>query len=70
VTDFFAWLDAAGIAALVDIEPLHVAAYVEALGRDHGRGGSRLGKYQRSARRIMPHPNPPIGERQGIPTLQ
>jgi integrase/recombinase XerC len=25
VTDFFAWLDAAGIATLVDIEPLHVA---------------------------------------------
>ena len=24
VTDFFAWLDAAGIVALVDIEPLHV----------------------------------------------
>jgi integrase/recombinase XerD len=31
VTDFFAWLDAAGIVALVDIEPLHVAAYIEAL---------------------------------------
>jgi site-specific recombinase XerD len=31
VTDFFAWLDAAGIVALVDIEPLHVATYIEAL---------------------------------------
>jgi integrase/recombinase XerD len=31
VTDFFAWLDAAGVLALVDIEPLHVATYIEAL---------------------------------------
>jgi integrase/recombinase XerD len=31
VTDFFAWLDAAGIVALIDIEPLHVATYIEAL---------------------------------------
>jgi site-specific recombinase XerD len=31
VTKFFAWLDAAGIKTLVDIEPLHVAVYVEAL---------------------------------------
>jgi Phage integrase, N-terminal SAM-like domain len=31
VTDFFAWLDAAGIVVLVDIEPLHVATYIEAL---------------------------------------
>jgi hypothetical protein len=28
---FFAWLDAAGIRTLVDIEPLHVATYIEAL---------------------------------------
>src|SRR4051794_38804477 len=28
---FFAWLEQRGIAELVDIEPLHVAAYVEAL---------------------------------------
>ena len=28
VTDFFVWLDAAGIVALVDIEPLHVATYI------------------------------------------
>jgi site-specific recombinase XerD len=31
VTDFFGWLDAAGILLLVDIEPLHVATYIEAL---------------------------------------
>jgi site-specific recombinase XerD len=31
VTDFFAWLDAAGILVLVDIEPLHVATYIESL---------------------------------------
>jgi hypothetical protein len=31
VTDFFAWFYVAGIAALVDIEPLHVATYIEAL---------------------------------------
>src|SRR3954447_18348115 len=28
---FFAWLEQRGITELVDIEPLHVAAYVEAL---------------------------------------
>src|SRR6202140_3153844 len=28
VTEFFAWLDAAGIVALIDIEPLHVATYI------------------------------------------
>src|SRR3954463_15265605 len=28
---FFAWLEQRGIAELVEIEPLHVAAYVEAL---------------------------------------
>ena len=31
VTDFFAWLEAAGIAAMIDIEPLHVATYIEEL---------------------------------------
>jgi site-specific recombinase XerD len=31
VTDFFAWLDGASIGTLVDIEPLHVATYIEAL---------------------------------------
>src|SRR3954470_17655555 len=28
---FFAWLEQRGVTELVDIEPLHVAAYVEAL---------------------------------------
>lgn len=28
---FFAWCDDAGIGQLVDIEPIHVAAYVESL---------------------------------------
>jgi site-specific recombinase XerD len=32
VTEFFAWIDQHKIGQLVDIEPLHVAAYVEALG--------------------------------------
>jgi len=32
VTEFFAWVDRYKIGQLVDIEPLHVAAYVEALG--------------------------------------
>jgi integrase/recombinase XerD len=32
VTDFFAWVDRHTIGQLVDIEPLHVAAYIEALG--------------------------------------
>jgi site-specific recombinase XerD len=32
VTDFFAWVERHKIGSLVDIEPLHVAAYVETLG--------------------------------------
>src|SRR5450432_3775603 len=32
VTEFFAWVDRHNIGQLVDIEPLHVAAYIEALG--------------------------------------
>jgi hypothetical protein len=31
VTEFFAWVDRHRIGQLVDIEPLHVAAYIEAL---------------------------------------
>jgi integrase/recombinase XerD len=31
VTDFFAWCDHHKIGPLVDIEPLHVATYIEAL---------------------------------------
>jgi site-specific recombinase XerD len=30
-SSFFAWLEQHGIVELVDIEPVHVAAYVEAL---------------------------------------
>jgi integrase/recombinase XerD len=32
VTEFFAWVERHKIGQLVDIEPLHVAAYVETLG--------------------------------------
>jgi site-specific recombinase XerD len=39
VTDFFAWLDAAGIVALVDIEALHVATYIEAVSTATGGAG-------------------------------
>jgi site-specific recombinase XerD len=31
VTRFFAWCDRHQLGQLVDIEPLHVAAYIEAL---------------------------------------
>jgi site-specific recombinase XerD len=31
VCSFFAWLEQHGITELVDIEPIHVAAYVETL---------------------------------------
>jgi len=34
VTRFFAWCDRHKIGELTDIEPLHVAAYVEGLGKD------------------------------------
>ena len=33
VGDFLAWLEKAGIASIVDVASLHVAAYVEDLGR-------------------------------------
>jgi site-specific recombinase XerD len=33
VTRFFAWVDRHKLGEIADIEPLHVAAYVEALGR-------------------------------------
>ena len=35
VCRFFAWCDHAKLGALVDIEPIHVAAYIEALQRDY-----------------------------------
>jgi hypothetical protein len=31
---FFAWCDKHKIGEIADIEPLHVAAYIEALGKD------------------------------------
>src|SRR5471032_2222078 len=31
---FFAWVDRHKIGEIADIEPLHVAAYIEALGKD------------------------------------
>jgi site-specific recombinase XerC len=35
VGEFLAWCDSQGVASIVDIEPLHVGAYVEALTRSH-----------------------------------
>jgi hypothetical protein len=35
VCRFFAWCDDAKLGELADIEPLHVAAYIEALLRDY-----------------------------------
>src|SRR4051794_15754405 len=32
---FFAWCDQHRLGGLADIEPLHIAAYIEALGRDY-----------------------------------
>lgn len=37
VRDFFAWCDARGVRELRAIEPIVVAAHVEALGREHSR---------------------------------
>jgi site-specific recombinase XerD len=34
VVRFFAWVDRHKIGEIADIEPLHVAAYIEALGKD------------------------------------
>ena len=34
VTRFFVWVDRHKLGQLADIEPLHVAAYVEALGQE------------------------------------
>jgi site-specific recombinase XerD len=35
IGEFFAWCERQGLASIVDIEPLHVGAYVEALTRSH-----------------------------------
>jgi site-specific recombinase XerD len=32
--EFLVWCDAAGIASIADVKPLHVAAYIEQLGRE------------------------------------
>jgi integrase/recombinase XerD len=37
VAQFSAWCDANGLRDLVDIEPVHVAAYIEVLGRTHSK---------------------------------
>jgi integrase/recombinase XerC len=33
--EFLAWCEAAGVASIADVKPLHVAAYIEQLGREH-----------------------------------
>jgi integrase/recombinase XerD len=35
VSDFFAWCEESGLRELAALEPVHVAAYVEQLGRTH-----------------------------------
>ena len=35
IGEFLAWYERQGIASIVDIEPLHVGAYVEAVTRSH-----------------------------------
>jgi integrase/recombinase XerD len=37
VAQFSAWCDANGLRDLVDIEPVHIAAYIEVLGRTHSK---------------------------------
>src|SRR5271168_5158329 len=32
--EFLAWCESAGVASLADVRPLHVAAYIEQLGRE------------------------------------
>ena len=34
VREFLAWCESAGVASIIDVRPLHVAAYIEQLGRD------------------------------------
>jgi site-specific recombinase XerD len=35
VADFFRWMEAAGLTDLKQLQPVHVAAYVEQLGQTH-----------------------------------
>ena len=48
VTRFLAWVDRHKLGELADIEPLHVAAYVEALGKDFEKRSNSI--WPRSAR--------------------
>jgi integrase/recombinase XerC len=32
--EFLAWCESAGVASIIDVRPLHVAAYIEQLGRE------------------------------------
>jgi integrase/recombinase XerC len=34
VREFLGWCERAGVASITDVQPLHVAAYVEQLGRE------------------------------------
>jgi hypothetical protein len=33
-SEFLVWCESAGIASIADVQPLHVAAYIEQLGRE------------------------------------
>ena len=42
VGDFLAWCEGRGLASLLDVQPLHVAAYVEALSRTRSAPTAKL----------------------------
>src|SRR3546814_10150722 len=45
--DFLAWCEARGVASLAQVQPLHVAAWVEALGRElAARSGEHTSELQ------------------------
>ena len=33
--EFLAWCERAGVTSIADVKPLHVAAYIEQIGREH-----------------------------------
>jgi integrase/recombinase XerC len=35
--EFLAWCESAGVASIADVKPLHVAAYIEHLGRERSQ---------------------------------
>ena len=35
--EFLAWCETAGVASIADVKPLHVAAYIEQIGRERSR---------------------------------